>query len=87
MTSWGDAKHATNLHGEVRVVLVVGEDIPDSLVDHGEECAQSSEPGVVHDVLHLCAKLQAFVDQAISYKVRLQDGGTVSLNLHNPDNR
>lgn len=45
----------TYCHGEIRVGQVVVEDIPDHLVEHGEEGAHCSEPGEVHDVVQaLC---------------------------------
>ena len=37
-------------HGEVRVSLVIVEDIPDQLVEHGEERVEGTE---VHDVIQV----------------------------------
>ena len=39
------------LEREVRVELVIVEDIPDHLVEHGEERAEGSQASEVHDVL------------------------------------
>ena len=41
----------TCLHWEVRVRLVVVEDIADHLVEHGEEGTEGSQSGKVHHVV------------------------------------
>ena len=45
--------------------LVVVEDVPDHLVEHGEERAESSESGEVHDVLRLMGMLQTASHQTV----------------------
>ena len=40
-------------HGEVRVSLVVVEDIPDQLVEHGEERVEGTKASEVHDVIQV----------------------------------
>ena len=53
------------LEREVRVELVVVEDVPDHLVEHGEERAESSESGEVHDMLRLMGMLQTASHQTV----------------------
>ena len=40
-------------HGEVGVSLVVVEDIPDQLVEHGEERVEGTKTGEIHDVIQV----------------------------------
>ena len=49
-------KH-TYRHGEVRVSLVVVEDIPDQLVEHGEERVEGTKASEVHDVIQVLSIL------------------------------
>ena len=50
-------KH-TYRHGEVRVSLVVVEDIPDQLVEHGEERVEGTKASEVHDVIQVLGILK-----------------------------
>lgn len=69
------------LEREVRMELVIVKDIPDHLVEHGEERAERSQASEVHDVFQSLGVLQAASYQPIRGEVRSQKVGTVSLNL------
>lgn len=58
-------KASAYLHWKVRVLLIVLKDIPDSLVNHGEQGFQCSHAGEIHDVLLPKRKLQALDNQTI----------------------
>ena len=49
---------ATYLQREVRVELVVVENVPDHLVEHGEERTKGPEASVVHDVVQAVGVLK-----------------------------
>lgn len=68
-------------HGEVGVVVVVLGHVTAGLVQHREQRAQAAQPGEVHDVLHLGGVLQGLNHQAGGGEVRLQDRGSVPLDL------
>ena len=61
-----------NLKGEVRVKLVVAEDVPDHLVEHGEEGAESSQASEVHDVVLPLGVLEATRHQTIGREIGAQ---------------
>jgi len=63
------------------MVVVVVKYIADGLVQHGEQTGESSQPGVVHDMLEGLSVLQAFRHDCICSKVWLQNGCTLPLNL------
>ena len=44
-------------HGEVRVSLVVVEDVPDQLIEHGEERVEGMKTSEVHDVIQVLGVL------------------------------
>ena len=71
----------THLHGEVGVVVVVGQHVPHRLVDHREESTERAQPREVHDVLERDRVLQTLVDESVGAEVRLQDGRAVALHL------
>jgi len=63
------------------MVVVVVEHIADGLVQHGEQARQSSQFGVVHNVLQGLSMLQTLCYDCIRSKVWLQNGCTLPLNL------
>ena len=70
-----------NLHWEVWVLLVILENISDSLVNHGEEWLQCSHTCEIHDVLLLESKLQTLDNQTVGWEVFLNDVNKVTLDL------
>lgn len=60
---------------------VVVEDIPDHLVEHGEQGAQGSEPGEVHDVVEALCVLQGPDHQTVGREVLRKIVGTIHLHL------
>ena len=52
--------------------LVVVENVPDHLVEHGEEGAESSESREVHDVVESLGVLDTASDQSIGREVGAQ---------------
>ena len=70
-------------HGqrEVWMSLIVGQDVADGLVDHGEERAKSTQSGVVHNVLLNFCELQRLHDNTVRREVGSENSGTVTLHL------
>ena len=58
---------------EVRVLVVVLENVPDGLVDEGEEGVESSDLSEVHDVLDRSCELEACVDESIGSEEGFED--------------
>ena len=61
--------------------VVVGEHVAHALVDHGEEGAEGSQAGEVHDVLQLLPELQAADHQPVRREVRSKKVGRIALHL------
>ena len=55
----------TNLHWKIRMLLIVLKNIPDSLMDHGEERFQCPHASKVHDMFLLECKLQALYHKTV----------------------
>lgn len=69
------------LHWEVWVLLVILENISDTLMNHGEEWLQCSHTCEIHDVLLLESKLQTLDNQTVGWEVFLNDVNKVTLDL------
>lgn len=70
-----------DLHREIRMVVIVVENIANGLVEHRKQSAECSQSGEVHDVLKSLSVVKTFRNQCITCKVRLKYNGTLALYL------
>ena len=63
------------------MLVVVEQDVANHLVEHGEEGAQGSQPGEVHDVLLGGRVLEALANQIVRGKEWLDYCGHLVLHL------
>lgn len=68
------------LHREVGMIVVVDDHVPDILVQHGEQGAQSTQTCEIHYVVEILREVQALRHKTVGSKVRLHDHGNVPLD-------